>query len=326
MFDDRMLEEYAQVYARDGAVMLRQPFASDWIDGLAAAFAEFVDPATAEKWPVGIMRKSNRVEITGAVGAHPFVRKWALESEAAEIVARVMGSTTARLYTDHDVGFGKLGEVEDALTGSSSFHIDASAWGLVGEQVPSFWLALSDVGEDLGPLVVAVGSHTRLPGLFLPSITDPTLEPPEGYLPYSEVQPFLDRNAFPMKTFPTMKGDVVLLHPKVVHGSIPLRKAGYRMGFSTRWLGDDVRWRLNTQTEIELAAARSTDRLDAAPVEGQPAQDELYPLIWQAGVGNLGSRPAAQDIHTLKTRSAPLSYTEYARVEPLRYTTRDGAV
>jgi ectoine hydroxylase-related dioxygenase (phytanoyl-CoA dioxygenase family) len=302
-------------YAEDGAVLLDQPFPRAWIDGLVAAFDEIEREHAAGTFKGDIFHQDGRLEITGAVGAHAFVRRFALESQAAEIVARIIGSSRIRLYTDHDVVFGKRGASDAARIGATSFHIDGSAWGFTGSMIPSCWLALTEVGEELGPLVIAAGSHRKLDRLILPSLNDPSEPVPAGYAPYDFMQAFLDRHRFPMKILPAKRGDVVVLHPYVCHGSIPMRRAGNRLALSTRWLGDDARWHLNAQTRREVAAA-------GVVVDGAPPSDAQFPVIWDSQRGALGRSPDVERVHAFDAARPKFSYREYGRVETQNYLAR----
>jgi ectoine hydroxylase-related dioxygenase (phytanoyl-CoA dioxygenase family) len=306
-------QQMIDTYAAEGAVMISQPFSSACIDGLAAAFDEIQAEHAAGAYLGDVFVQSSRLEITGAVGGHPFIRRWALESQAAEIAARVMGSRFSRLYSPQDVAFGKRGVPDEAQVGATSFHVDGSAWGFIGRQIASFWLALTDVGYDYGPLVSAVGSHLKLKKLILPSPIDPNRSMPEGYAPYSTMQSFLDEHQFEMRVHPARRGDVVMLHPHVVHGSLPMRRAGDRLAFSTRWLGEDARWHINPLVH----QVPGTSDLDIE--EGAPPPDSKYPVIWSEREGNRGRAPGVAEIHTIKTALPPLRYQESSRVETQKY-------
>jgi ectoine hydroxylase-related dioxygenase (phytanoyl-CoA dioxygenase family) len=304
--------DIVDAYAQDGAVLLEQPFGAEWIDRLEQAIHDIFAQYDAGTWPGDIFSQDGRFEITGAIGFHPVIRRWALDSRAAEIVGRVMGSETVRLYTDHDIAFGKRGAAETATIGATSFHIDGSAWGFLGQQIPSFWLALSDVGMTRGPLVVATGSHRKMERLILPSPTDPDAQIPEGYLPYAAMRDFLDRHDFPMKIFPARRGDVVVLNPLVVHGSIPMTRPGFRVALSTRWLGDDARWHA---APPQPGVAGSPDDME----EGAPPSDALFPIIWESGRGNVSRLTGAEAWHTLTKPKNKMRYKEFARVETQNY-------
>jgi ectoine hydroxylase-related dioxygenase (phytanoyl-CoA dioxygenase family) len=308
--------DIVDAYARDGAVMLEQPFGPEWIDGLEQAIQDIFRRYENGTYPGDIFNQDGRFEITGAIGFHPFVRRWALESRAAEFVGRVIGCKTVRLYTDKDIAFGKRGTTENATIGATSFHIDGSAWGFLGEHIPSFWLALSDVGMTKGPLVVAAGSHKKMDRLILPSPNNPDDEVAEGFLPYAAMREFLDRHDFPMKIFPARRGDVVVLNPLVVHGSIPMREAGFRVALSTRWLGEDARWRA---APIQPGSAPYAGEF----AEGSPPSDEFLPVIWDSERGNVSKLTGAEARHTLTERKGKMVYKEFSRVETQNYAKID---
>jgi hypothetical protein len=295
-------------YERDGAVMLHQPFGPGGVDAVAETVMNIFKKYDEGTYLGDIYSQDGRFEITGAVGHEAVVRNWVLESQAAEIAAKVIGSKTVRLYTGLDICFGKRGTADNAKIGATSFHIDGSAWGFLGTQIPSFWTALVDVGMEAGPLVAAAGSHKKMDKLILPSPADPDEEVPDGYAPYKAMQDFLEKNDFKMKVFPAKKGDVVVINPLVVHGSLPMKGAGFRVALSTRWLGDDARWHIAPKHQ---AVSRSA--LDFP--EGAPPPDDIYPIIWDETRGNVSNLPGVHERHTLQERSGKMIYTEKARVE-----------
>ncbi len=70
-----------------------------------------------------IYSRDGRFEITDAVGYEAAVRNWVLESQTAEIGAKVIGSSSIRLYTSVDVCFGERGTAEKAKIGATSFQL-----------------------------------------------------------------------------------------------------------------------------------------------------------------------------------------------------------
>ena len=270
-----------ETYDRDGVVLLKQPFDSYWIHGLSTRMRQIVEDIQAGKSEFYAKNSTGRVHVHNAVNKDPFFRKFVVESPAAEICARTIGSKTARFY--FDVTFCKLAASEkEAVDAATSLHHDVAAFGFKGQHLPSFWLALTDVTEGDAPLVVALGSHKKITDLFRSPGVNPDLPLVSGYRDHHDIYDFVREGGYEMKLIPTKKGDVVVLNPYVVHASAPVTNEGaFRMGFSTRWIGDDVRWTPSPYTSVEAETYPQP-----IPV-GATAPDEWFPLMWSEKDGQV---------------------------------------
>ena len=90
----------------------------------------------------------------------------------------------------------------------------------------SAWIAMVDINEDNGPLVVQPGSHTGR----LVTISDAhlALQPGEtrsgGY--FSLVREAFRENGRDVMRVMVNQGDVVLFHGRLIHGGAPVRRPG----------------------------------------------------------------------------------------------------
>jgi hypothetical protein len=287
-------------YQRDGALLLRQPFKRAWIDGLLAAFDEALALADSGDTFYKVIRRPGVVSIQNMILRHPFYKKWAVESPVASIVGQVTQSETVRFYFDNF--FGKEG-----ATGPSQgtpFHHDVAAFGFKGRQLPSFWLALTDVDIDNAPLVIYAGSQHGLDGkglneMFRSSIQKPGLPLLPGYREHAEVLPYVAEGKFERRVLLAEKGDVIMLNPYTIHGSLDRkREDGRRIGFSSRWMGSDVRWRPTIYNEVEESC-----HIVRVP-DGAPPPDEMFPVVWSRQEGNLALRTGRFTSHiTLEPKS-----------------------
>jgi hypothetical protein len=64
-----------------------------------------------------------------------------------------------------------------------------------------------------------------------------------------------------------------------------------RIAFSSRWLGDDVRWRGDLYNEVENSCLEP--RMDY----GSPPEDEVFPVLWTRGQGNIARTSGKFTIH-----------------------------
>lgn len=263
-------------YARDGVVLIKQPFADSWVNGLLAEFQEILRQSDAGSTAYPVRRNQGALNVQNVVLRNDLFRRWAMESPVAQIVATVIQSSAVRFYFDNF--FCKEGDQPEQAT---PIHHDVAAFGFKGRQLPSFWLALSDVGLDNAPLVAYLGSQRDTSVMYRSILQKPGLPLLPGYREHSEIEDYLQRGGFEKKVFPAEKGDVIILHPYTIHGSLARapRTPGMRIGFSTRWLGDDVRWMPSVYCEVEASSH------PYAIPEAAPPPEDLFPVVWDSKKG-----------------------------------------
>ena len=146
-------EDDLAAYRRDGAVALRRVFDADWIDllarGVARNLAEpgpYVRRYTAEDEPglfIGDYCNWQRIEA---------YRRFAFDSPAPGLGARLMGSAKVNLFHEHVL-------VKEAATANRTpWHHDQPYWTVDGEQVCSIWVPLDPLPRETCVEFVA-GSH-----------------------------------------------------------------------------------------------------------------------------------------------------------------------
>jgi hypothetical protein len=282
-------------YAREGAVLIPQPFSDDWIEGLLDAYRRIVRDWEAGSTDYPVTRRNGHVNVQNVVLRHPLYRRWATESAVASIVGQVTQSETVRFYFDNF--FVKEGEAGENAT---MLHHDVPAFGFQGTKLPSFWLALTDVDESNAPLVTYAGSHGDCAHMFRSPVQKPGLPLLPGYREPGEIGPYLEAGGFERKVWPARKGDVIMVHPYTIHGSLPRvagAGGGERIGFSSRWLGDDVRWRGTVYHEVEASTHPYELPYDSPP------PDDLFPVIWTRDKGNVHAETGRFTTHiTLEPR------------------------
>jgi ectoine hydroxylase-related dioxygenase (phytanoyl-CoA dioxygenase family) len=212
------------------------------------------------------------VRLVNLMPRMPRLRELLLDSPAAATVGELIGAQSLRIWLD--ATFSKVGVAAETAT---PWHNDECTFTFQGEQMPSLWIALTDVDERNSPLVTLAGSHrdrVRYHSPFLPS----NVERPDDYRPWTEL---LGRVAAPdadLRTWTARAGDVLVIHPRTIHGA-PARQAGVaerRLAFTVRWVGSDVRWRPNPLTF-------GLSPFDRHPLmlRDAPPPEELFPVVWR---------------------------------------------
>ena len=281
-------------YARDGVVLLEQPFSSAWIDELLAEFQTILRDFEAGSTEYPVRRNKGALNVQNVVLRNAKFRHWAVASPVSEIVASVIQSRTVRFYFDNF--FCKEGDEPEQAT---PIHHDVAAFGFKGVQLPSFWLALSDVGLDNAPLVAYLGSHRDTSVMYRSILQKPGLPLLPGYREHDDIEAHVRDGGFERKVFPARKGDVIILNPYTIHASLPRLPGtpGMRIGFSTRWLGDDVRWVPSVYCEVEASSHPVVIPDGAAP------PDDLFPVVWDRSRGYVAKESGQFTTHiTLEPR------------------------
>ena len=259
-----------EAFARDGALCLRGQFDQSWLDRLATGLDKnFADPGpdhtvyTEQGKPGGFYDDYCNWQRIDEY------RDFVLHSPAAEIAARLMRSSTARVYHEHVL------VKEPGTQEVTPWHHDLPYYGVDGDQLCSIWLPLDAVPRHACPEFVA-GSHASgtlyYPRLFIDHSN--YADGAEGF----ETVPDIDarRDDYDILSWDLERGDCIVFHMRTVHGAPAT--AGLktrRRGFSTRWLGDDARfgvrpWKTSPPyREVNLKP-------------GDPMDHPSFPVAWQA--------------------------------------------
>lgn len=200
-------------------------------------------------------------------------RDWMLNSPAADIVGQVIGARTLQFWWDQS--FCKAANsMPEAAT---QWHTDAGSFSFVGEMLPSFWIAATDVGPDNAPLITVAGSHNDR-RMFRPVFGKEHVKVlPPPYAELSELENIAKAPGAVIRTWTMAAGDCLVIHPRTYHASLaPVPGAGRRIGLTSRWLGDDIRWQLR-----EMTFTYPDDKRFRNIVQDAPPPEAEFPIIWR---------------------------------------------
>ena len=225
-------ESQVQDYERDGAIVIKGVF-KDWIDGLIMGFDKVLaDPS-----------EHGRENVAQGDGGRFFedycnwqrieeFKRWIVESPAAEIAAQATRSKRIQVFHEHIL------LKEPGTAKATPWHQDMPYYCVSGEQTASYWVPL-DAVTKANSLQVVLGSH-RWPKLVRPtrwSTNEPWYQSDLDYMDMPEI----DRRQNIL--VPKLElGDCVLFNFKTVHGAPGNSLTSRRRAFSTRFIGDDVRY------------------------------------------------------------------------------------
>ena len=258
--------ETVQKFQNDGVVVLRQAF-TEWVEPLSVGLDRNLEDPQAFAFPCESIRED---EVGRFFDSYcnwqliPEYLRFVLTSPAAAIAAQLMMSDTAQLFHDH--AFSK----EQGTSKATPWHHDLPYYCIAGTQTVSIYVALDNTPIETGVRFLK-GSHrggeTYRPRDFASGAeyenADNSLVSVPDIDDHSE-------NIFIEAVEP---GDALCFDFRTLHGttSAPIEKR--RRAFSTRWLGDDVRY-------LERQGETSPPLNDLGLQSGDVMRPDLFPVLW----------------------------------------------
>jgi len=273
--------EHISTYNRDGTILLKGFFNSDWIslldEGLRRSRTEPTDRAHA--WDRDEAQREMYYD-TFAWRNVPEYRRFIEESPCAELAGRLMDTERVNFF------FEAVFCRSHGSQFRTPWHQDEPYWSIDGFQTCTAWIPLVPV-EAPSALAVVPGSH-RWGKRYLQA--DFGQFNPDGHVkvPHSDFSTLAD--AVPMPdidgeseiykptSFDMMPGDVLVFNGRTIHGGSG-QLAGDRelRVFTAKWCGDDVRvafkdWGMDPDFSEEMT--------EAGLKPGDPLKTNLYPELW----------------------------------------------
>lgn len=232
--DSLLNESDIRAFQDDGAAVLRGPF-RNWVEVLAAGVGRNMAAPSAD------VRIYTGDEGTGRFFGDycnwdriPEYRRFIFDSPAAEIAARLMGSSTVRLFHEHVLVKEPKADV------ATPWHQDQPYYPVDGSQTCSLWIPLDKVPRDTSPEFVA-GSH-RWGRWFRPERFNKTpLNEDDDLEPVPDIDGA--RSQYRILGWALKPGDAIAFSYGTIHGAPANRQpTNARRAFSLRLVGDDARW------------------------------------------------------------------------------------
>ncbi len=268
----RTTDEQRRRFDTDGVVKIPAAIDASWIDPLlAVAERELTEPG---QWVTDSNRGATSDRLFTSRYLWPTddtVREFALASGVGNMVAELLGSTSARLYFDHTL------VKEPGTTAPTPWHQDIPYWPFKGRQIASAWVALTSATVEESSLEFIRGSH-RWDAYYAPeSFTDSSIEWADDF--EGDRVPDIDaaRDNFDIVGFDVEPGDAIVFSSWILHGAPGNSGDHRRVAISTRWLGDDAVW-------FPHPGSDPTVTQDDVAIEpgSYPADDARFPLAQPA--------------------------------------------
>lgn len=190
-----------------------------------------------------------------------------IKSNAAQLAAQIMGSSSAQFFHDHVL-------VKEANTQKETpWHQDAPYYFVDGEQTVSFWMPLDPVSKSQTLRLVA-GSN-NWPKLVRPVAwldnADFYKDVADQYMDLPDIDN--EDEALDILEWEMQPGDAILFNYKTVHGARGNLQSNRRRAFSMRWVGDDARY-------SERPGKTSPPFPDHGMVTGERLREDWFPVLW----------------------------------------------
>jgi ectoine hydroxylase-related dioxygenase (phytanoyl-CoA dioxygenase family) len=257
-------EEIAN-YENDGAAVVRQVLPLEWVELMRDA----VERVLANPGRFGV--DNNASEKRGRFFGDLFswldnddFRRFAQESPLPQIAAQVMESERINFFYD------QLLVKEPDTVERTPWHQDLPYWPLKGEQIISLW--------------VPKGSH-RWSSWFQPQSfsSNPRAREPEHTFA-DQFDPLPDLDADP-ETYVQLcwelgPGDLILHHPRTVHGASGNRSSSQRRrAIAMRYTGDDARYDPRPGNFVSMTVDLGLLE-DPGIAAGSRLDCKLFPQVW----------------------------------------------
>ena len=187
---------------------------------------------------------------------------FALKSAVPKLAAQMMRVPDVRFFYDQLF-------IKEPGTGSiTAWHNDLPYWPFRGNDILSFWVALTPVDAQSSGVQYVAGSHRW--GKMFQAITpdmDPAFMNPEWQPAPNYFDP-QERGDHQLLSWDLEPGDILVHHPLTAHGAAGNASASRtRIGLSLRYIGRDAQWdprryvmNLPVVPDVEAGAYPADDR------------------------------------------------------------------
>ncbi|WP_116472615.1 phytanoyl-CoA dioxygenase family protein [Zobellella maritima] len=260
-----LTQEQKEAYERDGAIVIKGVF-KDWIAPLREGFEQVL----RAPGPHG------RENVASGAGGRffedycnwqriPEFKRWIEESPGAAIAGDITGSDYIQVFHEHIL------VKEPGTSKPTPWHQDMPYYCVNGEKTASYWIPLDPVTRD-NTLQVVLGSH-KWPSLIRPSRWSTNESWYNDDSQFMEM-PDIDGGEFDILTPELELGDALIFNFKTVHGAPGNPTRRRRRAFSTRFMGDDVRF-------AERGGATSPPFTGIGLRQGDIMREDWFPVVWR---------------------------------------------
>ncbi|MGI9315710.1 MAG: phytanoyl-CoA dioxygenase family protein [bacterium] len=268
--DFQISEDDISRYQQDGVLFLKGAF-TDWVKPLKEGLERNIASPQSYRFPA----ESTRADAPGRFfdsycnwNLIPEFERFVFHSGAAALAGKIMQSSAAQFFHEHVF-------VKEAGTQRTTpFHQDIPYYCVSGDQGVSVYVALDPVDENMSVKYVK-GSHkwgkTYFPKVWL-NDEDFNIDE-EGYDgPVPDIMG--QTHLYDLVSWQLEPGDTILFSFKTLHGTSEGEMNKKRSAFSTRWMGDDMRY-------LERSGETSPPFIDTGMLTGDKMREDWFPVVWR---------------------------------------------
>ncbi len=260
-----------ETFRRDGVVLLRAA-QREWVEPLRRGLQRNLDDPGAYAFPC---ESNPRGEPGRFFDSYcnwqliPEYLDYVSHSTAASIAGQFMDSRHAQFFHEH--AFMKAPGTQRA----TPWHQDLPYYCVDGSKSASVYVAL-DAADAAVAVQFVRGSH-RWNRLFYPRVfEDGSAFNDDQDAAAMETVPDIDgqADAHDLTDWALEPGDVIVFDFRTLHGTGAAEVKQLRRAFSTRWLGDDMRY-------CQRPGESSPPYTDHGMRDGDPLREDWFPVLWR---------------------------------------------
>jgi ectoine hydroxylase-related dioxygenase (phytanoyl-CoA dioxygenase family) len=266
----RFTPELIEQYRTDGVVFLPQLIERPWLLLIENAITRILNNSSRkQRFFEG--RAGEFIDTVRNFDLTPELQRLCYDSPIADMMSVLLGSDRIWLLFDH-VFVKDGGDCE-----RTPWHQDLPYWPVAGTKIGSMWITLDPIPKH-ECLEFIRGSHRQT----IYDGFDPARVNEDPTLPYyGERYPRLPdiqatRDQWDIVSWDITPGDVVILHPGVMHGGGQTSEGRRRRTLSVRTFGDDIVFADRPKTR---ATAPRTPGLELCLKPGDPLRHPYYPRL-----------------------------------------------
>jgi len=227
--------ELRERYLRDGVVFLPQLIHPEWLGLIDLGIQRVVLNSNPKKQRFFKDEPGEFLDTVRNFDVTPEFQRLLFDSPMADMMSALLDSEKVWLLFDH------IFIKEGGFTERTPWHQDLPYWPVGGDKLASMWITLNEIPKA-ECLEFIPGSHRRtIYDGFNPqrAAEDPTLPfYGEGFPRLPDIE--AERDQWEIVSWDIHPGDVVLIHPGVLHGGGQTSEGRTRRTLSVRFFGDDV--------------------------------------------------------------------------------------
>lgn len=257
-------------YQRDGVVLLRQWLHPEWLALVQMGLQRVLGNGGQTKHKFYDGQPNQFLETVRNFEVTPEIQRLLFDSPIVEMMSRLLRSEQIWYYSDEFF-------IKGGGAGRTPWHQDLPYWPMAGDQIASIWITLEPLEKQYCLEFIPGSHHRTIYDGFNPRVVkDDPRSPFYGQdfpqLPDIEAE----RDKWNIVSWDIEPGDVVLVHPGVLHGGGPTPVDGQRRTLTVRCYGEDI---VYASRPASRPTTPRTPGLSLQLTPGDPLRHPWYPQL-----------------------------------------------